>query len=173
MRRTGPTATLLEWDDHIPSFDEVHAEARKAEQHIPVPRWRRHESAGTAAAHGRGGDGAAARRPTHTRNRPGDAEFVKPNDRLTALERLEIYNRQYWFRVLDSLDEDFPGLRAIVGRRAFDRLSRAYMAECPSQSFTLRNLGSRLEEWLARHPAICRPALRSRAGYGAAGMGAH
>jgi len=30
IRRCGPTATLLEWDDHIPSFDEVHAEALKA-----------------------------------------------------------------------------------------------------------------------------------------------
>lgn len=28
--RFGPTATLLEWDDRIPSFDEVHAEALKA-----------------------------------------------------------------------------------------------------------------------------------------------
>ena len=37
VRRAGPTATLLEWDDHIPSFDEVHAEARKAERHMPVP----------------------------------------------------------------------------------------------------------------------------------------
>jgi uncharacterized protein (UPF0276 family) len=27
---TGATATLLEWDDRIPSFDEVHREARKA-----------------------------------------------------------------------------------------------------------------------------------------------
>ncbi|MGA2181932.1 MAG: DNA-binding domain-containing protein [Bryobacteraceae bacterium] len=100
--------------------------------------------------------GAAVMRPLtasdKTRNHPRDAEFVRPNDRLSALERLEIYNRQYWFRVLDSLAEDFPGLCAIVGRRAFDRLSRAYLAECPSQSFTLRNLGSRLEEWLRRNP---------------------
>jgi len=29
---TGPTATLLEWDDRIPSFDEVHREALKAGQ---------------------------------------------------------------------------------------------------------------------------------------------
>ena len=36
VRRAGRTATLLEWDDHIPSFDEVHAEARKAEQHMPA-----------------------------------------------------------------------------------------------------------------------------------------
>ncbi|HLJ87816.1 MAG TPA: DUF692 domain-containing protein [Candidatus Angelobacter sp.] len=31
----GPTATLLEWDDRIPSFDEVHNEALKAKQHLP------------------------------------------------------------------------------------------------------------------------------------------
>lgn len=35
IRRCGPTPTLLEWDDRIPSFDEVHAEARKAEKYMP------------------------------------------------------------------------------------------------------------------------------------------
>ena len=37
--------------------------------------------------------------------------FIKPNDRVTSLERLEIYNKQYWFRVLDCLHDDYPGLR--------------------------------------------------------------
>ncbi|HUA63103.1 MAG TPA: DUF692 domain-containing protein [Verrucomicrobiae bacterium] len=36
IARVGPTATLLEWDDRIPSFDEVHAEARKAEKYLPA-----------------------------------------------------------------------------------------------------------------------------------------
>jgi uncharacterized protein (UPF0276 family) len=35
INRCGPTATLLEWDDKIPSFDEVHAEALKATQFLP------------------------------------------------------------------------------------------------------------------------------------------
>jgi uncharacterized protein (UPF0276 family) len=30
IERCGPTATLLEWDDNIPTFDEVHGEAMKA-----------------------------------------------------------------------------------------------------------------------------------------------
>lgn len=30
VERCGPVSTLIEWDDDIPSFDEVHAEARKA-----------------------------------------------------------------------------------------------------------------------------------------------
>jgi len=37
IRRVGPTATLLEWDDRIPSFDEVHAEALKAEKYLHAP----------------------------------------------------------------------------------------------------------------------------------------
>ena len=34
LERCGPTATLLEWDDSIPSFDEVHAEALKANRFL-------------------------------------------------------------------------------------------------------------------------------------------
>ena len=71
--------------------------------------------------------------------------IIKPNDRLSSFERLEIYNRQYWFRVLSALAEDFEGLRLILGDRAFEKLSIAYLQDCPSQSFTLRNLGARLE----------------------------
>jgi len=41
IRRVGPTATLLEWDDRIPSFDEVRAEALKAERYIEEPAVRK------------------------------------------------------------------------------------------------------------------------------------
>jgi hypothetical protein len=76
------------------------------------------------------------------------AEYVAPNDRLTSHERLEIYSRSYWYRILDSLYDDFPGLRAILGDEAFHKLSRAYLAVHPSRSFSMRNLGSELEAWL-------------------------
>src|SRR5579871_3757905 len=84
-------------------------------------------------------------------------EIVKPNDRLTSVERLEIYSRSYWFRILSSLNEDFVGLRAVIGDEKFDALAQAYLAENPSRSFTLRNLGSRLESWLSAHPEYTRP----------------
>jgi len=79
-------------------------------------------------------------------------EIMKPNDRLTSFERLEIYNRQYWFRVLDSLYEDFPGLRSVVGESRYQRLARAYLEKYPSRSFTLRNLGSRMGKFLKEEP---------------------
>jgi hypothetical protein len=36
IETVGPTATLLEWDDRIPSFEEVHKEALKAQRYIPA-----------------------------------------------------------------------------------------------------------------------------------------
>jgi hypothetical protein len=84
------------------------------------------------------------------------ARYIKPNDRLTSFERLEIYNRQYWFRVLGSLAEDFPGLRAVLGGQRFEAMCKAYLAECPSRSFTLRNLGAQLETWLHQNPSWIR-----------------
>lgn len=86
--------------------------------------------------------------------------IVKPNDRLSSVERLEIYSRSYWFRILSSLNEDFVGLRAVVGDEKFDALSQAYLTENPSRSFTLRNLGSRLEDWLRANPRYIEPHER-------------
>jgi hypothetical protein len=34
IERCGPTPTLLEWDDRIPSFNEVHSEAMKAQRYL-------------------------------------------------------------------------------------------------------------------------------------------
>jgi hypothetical protein len=78
--------------------------------------------------------------------------FIKPNDRLSSFERLEIYNRVYWFRVLDCLYDDYPGLRAIAGEKKFLKLATAYLAKYPSVSFTLRNLGQKLEQFLREEP---------------------
>jgi len=79
-------------------------------------------------------------------------EFIKPNDRLTAFERLQLYNRMYWFRLLDIMHEDNPGLRAVLGQRKFTRLIEAYLAKYPSRSFTLRNLCSRLARFIRAEP---------------------
>ena len=57
------------------------------------------------------------------------ASYIKPNSLLASFEQLEIYNRQYWFRVIDAVSEDFPALRAVLGRERFDSLVLAYLRE--------------------------------------------
>ena len=103
------------------------------------------------------GDNMTRRRRDGALNRVEADSIIKPNDRLTSFERLEIYNRMYWFRLFSCLEEDFPGVQAIVGSAKFEKLMRDYLTECPSTSFTLRNLGSRLVEWLEAHPEYAEP----------------
>jgi hypothetical protein len=95
-------------------------------------------------------------------------QLVKPSATLAPLERVEIYNRMYWFRVLDSLAEDFPGLRALLGEKRFWALARRYLTECPSAAPSLRDLGRRLPLYLRRHPELAGPhaaAARDLAAY--------
>jgi hypothetical protein len=84
-------------------------------------------------------------------------EFIKPNDRLTSLERLEIYNRQYWFRLIDVMYEDYPGLGAILGDRRFHAFCKGYLLAHPSRSGLLRNLGRHLETFVAANPDLTAP----------------
>jgi hypothetical protein len=84
-------------------------------------------------------------------------EFIKPNDRLTSFERIEIYNRQYWFRLIDCMYEDCPGLRVVLGRSRFNTLIKAYLLQHPSRSFTLRNLIGHLPEFIERNPGLVDP----------------
>ncbi|MEO6036448.1 MAG: DNA-binding domain-containing protein [Verrucomicrobiota bacterium] len=84
-------------------------------------------------------------------------EFIKPNDRLTSFERLEIYNRQYWNRILECFYGDYPGLQTLLGETKFRKLAIAYLDQCPSQCFTMRNLGRSLEEFLRAEPRHTKP----------------
>lgn len=97
------------------------------------------------------------RRHDGTSMRSESDTLIKPNAALSSFERLEIYNRQYWFRLYSSLEDDFPGLRSILGTQRFDRVIREYVVACPSRSFTLRDLGGQLHEFLLRRRDLIEP----------------
>lgn len=80
--------------------------------------------------------------------------LIQPRAKLDSFDRLEIYARQYWFRLLDCLYDDYPGLRALLGEQRFHQLSRAYLAAHPSESWTLRNLGQHLEGFIRANPKL-------------------
>lgn len=90
---------------------------------------------------------------------------VAGNDRLSPVEQLEIYRRQFWLRHTSSLIEDFPGVGGIVGQDDWERLIEEYLDHHPSQSHSLRDLGNRLAEhiegaeWLP-HRDLCADMAR-------------
>ena len=78
--------------------------------------------------------------------------LIQPGPDLSAAERLELYHRQYWFRLLDSLAEDFPTLQACIGGELFWSYAERYLLQRPSTSFTLRHLGEGLADFFANDP---------------------
>jgi hypothetical protein len=75
--------------------------------------------------------------------------LMKATATLSSAERLELYHRQYWFRVLDSVAEDFPVLQKMAGDEKFWELMEAYLQSCPSGSYTLRHLGRSMASFVA------------------------
>lgn len=89
-------------------------------------------------------------------------ELISASARLQPVERLELYHRQYWYRLLDSIEEDFPALKLLLGDEAFWALMEAYLETVPSTSFTLRHLGRSLAGFLREHPGSVRYPVHAR-----------
>ena len=75
-------------------------------------------------------------------------DFITANDRMSGFERLEIYARRCWYRLIDCLYEDYPALSVLLGERRFHKLCRDYLARRPSTSWTSRYLGSALPAFI-------------------------
>ena len=85
--------------------------------------------------------------------KPADLGRVIAGDaRLDAVQRLDIYANMYFWRLRDILRGDFSALVAAVGDDPFHNLVTDYLLQCPSQHPSVRNVGARLADFLARHP---------------------
>lgn len=100
------------------------------------------------------------------------AELITKRGQLSPVERLEIYREQFWLRHTASLVEDFPGLSGILGQRTWQRLIEDYLDAHPPTSFTLRDLGLQLPEYVAGRlelepelRALCEDMARLERGY--------
>jgi putative DNA-binding protein len=76
---------------------------------------------------------------------------IAGDERLDAVERLDIYANMYFWRLLDILRGDYSALVAAVGDEPFHNLVTDYLLECPSAHPSVRNVGARLPDYLARH----------------------
>ncbi|MDQ3367379.1 MAG: DNA-binding domain-containing protein [Myxococcota bacterium] len=63
-------------------------------------------------------------------------------------DRVAIYAGMYRHRLHEVLREDYPKLAAVLGVQ-FDEVATRYLAACPPCSFTLREAGARLPDFLA------------------------
>lgn len=86
--------------------------------------------------------------------KPQDVEvidyYVSPSKTLTAQQRLAIYQRSYYSRLIECMRGQFKALHHTLGDALFDDFSRLYLKEKPSSSPSLANLGDDFPKFLNR-----------------------
>ncbi len=83
---------------------------------------------------------------------PSILQQVMAGDAGDAVVRMDVYADGYSVRLLEALESDHPGLKAIAGSEAFEALGRAYIAAHPSSFRNLRWFGGQLAPFLESSP---------------------
>lgn len=94
---------------------------------------------------------------------------VTGNSKLTAPQRLDIYANMYFYRIRDSLKEDFGHLLKVVGEIGFHNLITDYLLKYPSRYFSLRDVGRDLPKFLSKKNKFSPPPSPLPRGEGAGG----
>lgn len=78
--------------------------------------------------------------------------YVAPSSTLTSAQRIEIYNQQYWWRLLATLHESFPFLLRLFGYHDFNQeIGFPYLSRYTPNHWSLNYLGERLPYWARRY----------------------
>ena len=78
---------------------------------------------------------------------------------LHALERLEVYNRQYWYRLITILQDAYPCCLQVLGLDAFNVWCVRYLEAHPPASPYLADLDAAFVDFLRRRLARASRAL--------------
>ncbi len=77
------------------------------------------------------------------------ARYIVPSPTMSPAERIELYNCQYWWRILSVLQENFPLLTRLLGFFDFnEKIAEPYIEKYPSQHWSLNRLGDRFPGWI-------------------------
>lgn len=76
---------------------------------------------------------------------------------LSGADRLATYNQQYWFRLLSTMQEEYPLLARLAGPRVFAQLVMDYLQQFPSHSPSLRDLSQLLVTFMSMSTDYNRP----------------
>ncbi|MGH8931509.1 MAG: HvfC/BufC family peptide modification chaperone [Egibacteraceae bacterium] len=78
----------------------------------------------------------------------GADRMIRASSRLSAEQRLSIYQRGYRLRLLECMRALYPALRHLLGPEVFDWFALDHLDAHPSRSYTLLHLDDRFVEHL-------------------------
>lgn len=77
------------------------------------------------------------------------ARYIIPSASLRPHQRMQIYNQQYWWRLLNALHDNFPFVTRLFGYQAFnEEIGIPYLLKYPPNNWSLNLLGERLAKWI-------------------------
>lgn len=77
------------------------------------------------------------------------SRYITSNSALRPHQRMQIYNQQYWWRLLNTLHTNFPLVTRLFGSYAFnEKIGIPYLLTYPSNHWSLNALGERLPQWV-------------------------
>lgn len=75
--------------------------------------------------------------------------YILPSPKLQAWQRLQLYNQQYWWRLLDAYQENFPLLTRLFGPDDFNgALAIPCLTQAPPDHWSLGQLGAQLVDYI-------------------------
>ncbi len=75
-------------------------------------------------------------------------DMVISTSKLSAVQRLEIYQTSYWLRLVDCLASMYPALELFTGKELFRMFAKDYLQAHPPTSYTLSVLGENFPDFL-------------------------
>lgn len=76
------------------------------------------------------------------------ARFILPSAHLKPHQRIEIYNQQYWWRLINILQANFPLTLRLFGPGTFNRIAVLFLKENPPNHWSLVFLGKIFPKWI-------------------------
>lgn len=78
--------------------------------------------------------------------------YITPSPHLRPHQRIQIYNQQYWWRLLNTLHANFPLVTRLFGYLAFnEKIGIPYLLQFPPNHWSLNVLGERLPKWILEY----------------------
>lgn len=76
-------------------------------------------------------------------------DFIRPSPTLQPSRRIELYSQQYWWRLLNTLQDIYPLVTRLFGYHDFNKqIGMPYLNRFPPVHWSLSELGSLLPQWI-------------------------
>ena len=80
------------------------------------------------------------------------ANYISPSPTLQPDQRIQIYNQQYWWRLLANMHDIYPILTRLFGYHEFNlKFAIPYLAENQPDHWSLNHLGDRFPNWVEKN----------------------